>query len=120
MREDALIPLPNALLDHDQKLTVRFPATMLGELRAVAKSDERSLNGEIVWLLRQQLLGRPSCDDTARTLLSKLLRVAIFAHDTMPDTLGAEFGELQVASWLADTSALLIATDDRVLPRGGR
>ncbi len=36
----------------EQKLTVRFPDGMLDDLRKMAQGDDRSLNGEIIWLLR--------------------------------------------------------------------
>jgi hypothetical protein len=40
------------------KLTIRGPRELLDQLRAAAEADERSLNGEILWLLRLALAAR--------------------------------------------------------------
>jgi len=36
----------------EQKLTVRFPVGMLDDLREMAQEDTRSLNSEIIWVVR--------------------------------------------------------------------
>lgn len=36
----------------EQKLTVRFPVGMLEDLREMAQEDTRSLNSEIIWIIR--------------------------------------------------------------------
>lgn len=38
--------------DREQKLTVRFPAGTLEDLREMAQEDTRSLNSEIIWIIR--------------------------------------------------------------------
>ena len=40
------------------QLNLRLPEDLLIELRAAAAADQRSLNGEILWLLRQALDAR--------------------------------------------------------------
>lgn len=37
----------------DVNINTRYPPDLLEELRKLAKEHERSLNGEIVWALRQ-------------------------------------------------------------------
>lgn len=37
------------------KLTVRFPLEVLDAIRLQAEQHQRSLNGEIIWILREHL-----------------------------------------------------------------
>jgi hypothetical protein len=39
----------------EAKSTVRFPPDVLDALRLVAAKQQRSLNGEVVWILREHL-----------------------------------------------------------------
>lgn len=39
----------------DVNINTRYPPDLLGELRKLAQEHERSLNGEIVWALRQYI-----------------------------------------------------------------
>jgi predicted HicB family RNase H-like nuclease len=39
----------------EAKLNVRFPPEMLDALRVLAAKQQRSLNGEIIWILRAYL-----------------------------------------------------------------
>ncbi len=40
---------------HEIRITVRFPASLIEQLRLLAKSETRSLNGEIVQAVREYL-----------------------------------------------------------------
>jgi predicted HicB family RNase H-like nuclease len=40
---------------HDAKVTLRLPAELHEQLVAAAKSDQRSLNAQIVWMLQRSL-----------------------------------------------------------------
>jgi predicted HicB family RNase H-like nuclease len=40
------------------KLTIRIPDDLHADLATAAAEDQRSLNGEILWLLRQAIAAR--------------------------------------------------------------
>ena len=40
------------------KITVRFPADVIEELRPIAQQEDRSLNGEIVQAVREYIIRR--------------------------------------------------------------
>ena len=41
-----------------QKISILFPADVLKDIRELAKQDERSFNGEVIWILRDYLARR--------------------------------------------------------------
>ncbi len=40
----------------ETRITIRFPAEVIVVLRQLAKQHDRSLNGEIVWALREYIV----------------------------------------------------------------
>jgi len=40
----------------ENKIQVRFPSDVLEHLRMLAKSHQRSFNGEVIWALRQYVV----------------------------------------------------------------
>ncbi len=39
----------------EQRISIRFPFDLLEAIRVRAKENERSFNGEVIWLLRSAL-----------------------------------------------------------------
>jgi hypothetical protein len=39
----------------DRHVSIRFPVAVLTALRKLAKQHERSLNGEVIWALREYI-----------------------------------------------------------------
>ncbi len=47
----------------DVNINTRYPPDLLEELRKLAQEHERSLNGEIVWALRQYIAEQQKKDE---------------------------------------------------------
>jgi hypothetical protein len=47
----------------DVNINTRYPPDLLEELRKLAQEHERSLNGEIVWALRQYIAKQQKKDE---------------------------------------------------------
>jgi hypothetical protein len=45
-------------MEKEKRFSVRFPLDVLEAVKQAAKEDERSINAEIVWLLRKALVMR--------------------------------------------------------------
>ena len=45
--------------ESDIRITVRFPADVVAGLRVSAQEHQRSLNGEIVWAMKEYLARQP-------------------------------------------------------------
>jgi hypothetical protein len=45
-------------MEKEKRFSVRFPLDLLEAVKQAAKEDERSINSEIVWLLRKALATR--------------------------------------------------------------
>jgi len=41
-----------------QKISILFPTDVLKDIRELAKLDERSFNGEVIWILRDSIRQR--------------------------------------------------------------
>ncbi|MFL5653118.1 MAG: Arc family DNA-binding protein [Ktedonobacteraceae bacterium] len=41
--------------DKEKRFSVRFPLDVLEAVKQAAKEDERSINSEVIWLLRKAL-----------------------------------------------------------------
>jgi hypothetical protein len=57
------------MADEEKKFLLRLPLRVFDELRRWAEQDMRSINGQIEWILREQLrerLGRDPGDETAK------------------------------------------------------
>lgn len=42
--------------EHETRITVRFPASLIGELRTLTQEEKRSLNSEIVYAVQVYVL----------------------------------------------------------------
>jgi hypothetical protein len=49
--------------EQETRITIRIPTAIAEELRRLAKAHDRSLNGEIVWALREYTLQRDTNHD---------------------------------------------------------
>lgn len=45
-------------MEPEKRFSVRFPLDLLESIKQVAKEDKRSMNSEIVWIVREYLKGR--------------------------------------------------------------
>ncbi|HBE24322.1 MAG TPA: antitoxin [Ktedonobacter sp.] len=45
-------------MDEEKRFSVRFPLDVLTAIKQLAKEDKRSINSEIVWIIREYLAQR--------------------------------------------------------------
>jgi hypothetical protein len=45
-------------MEQEKRFSVRFPLDVLEQIKQAAKEDNRSINSEIIWILREYLKGR--------------------------------------------------------------
>ncbi len=48
----------NVYMDEEKRFSVRFPLDVLTAIKQLAKEDKRSINSEIVWIIREYLAQR--------------------------------------------------------------
>lgn len=46
------------MVTSEKRFSIRFPLALLETLKELAKEDNRSINGEIVWILRTYVMQR--------------------------------------------------------------
>jgi len=42
-------------MDQEKRFSVRFPLSVLESIKQAAKEDNRSINGQIIWIVRKHL-----------------------------------------------------------------
>lgn len=45
-------------MDEEKRFSVRFPLDVLTAIKQLAKEDKRSINSEIIWIIREYLAQR--------------------------------------------------------------
>jgi hypothetical protein len=45
-------------MEHGKRFSIRFPLELLETLKKLAQEDQRSINGEIVWILSEYIKQR--------------------------------------------------------------
>ena len=45
-------------MEKEKRFSVRFPLDVLESIKQIAKEDNRSINSEIIWIVRTYLKGR--------------------------------------------------------------
>jgi hypothetical protein len=55
-------------MEQVKRFSVRFPLDVLEAVKQAAKEDERPINSEIVWLLRQALALRKGEEDAKKSI----------------------------------------------------
>ena len=45
-------------MEQEKRFSVRFPLSVLESIKQAAQEDQRSINSEIIWIVRKHLEGR--------------------------------------------------------------
>jgi len=45
-------------MEQEKRFSVRFPLDVLESIKQLAKEDERSINSEVIWILREYVSSR--------------------------------------------------------------